>query len=138
MTEWQRLKKDAPSIFEHLARDAEEDHQSIPDYLGERDDPQDYFADLMLYCRNQIAKVGQRPMLLAVAGMVRSKRAILRSDARDTLAKYQLMLDNDLCKALKALRDAQEWRMKSIEAVPETDGFVSENAGAQHSCKPFG
>lgn len=133
LTDWQRLEKDAPLIFEQLASDVEDEHQSIPDYLAEWDEPQGYFADLMLYCRNQIAKGEQRPMILAVAEMVRSKRAILRGDARDALAKYQVMLDNELYKAFKALREAQEWRMNSIEAAPYTDGFVSENAGAQCS-----
>jgi hypothetical protein len=33
------------------------------------------------------------------------------------------MLDNELYKAMKALRDAQEWRMNSC-VVADVDGFV--------------
>ncbi len=126
-----RLKKDAPLIFEQLSRDAKEAHQSILDYLrAEWDTPRDYFADLMRYCRNEIAKAENRPKILAVAEMVHSKRAILMGDERDILAKYQVMLDNELYKAMKALREAQEWRMKSIEAVA-ADGFDPENASIE-------
>lgn len=128
LTDLNRLKKDAPLIFEQLSRDAKEDHQSILDYLrAEWDTPRDYFVDLIRYCRNEITKAENQPKILAVAEVVRSKRAILMGDERDILAKYQVMLDNDLYKAMKALREAQEWRMKSIEAVA-ADGFDPENA----------
>ena len=53
------------------------------------------------------------------------------------LSKYQIMLDNELYKALKALREAQEWRMKAIEALPETDGFVLENASGSARLNPM-
>lgn len=92
LTDWQRLEKDAPLIFEQLASDVEDEHQSIPDYLAEWDEPQGYFADLMLYCRNQIAKGEQRPMILAVAELVRSKRAILRGAARNLSAHLHPLL----------------------------------------------
>ena len=131
LTDLDQLKKDVPLIFEQLSSDAE-DHRSIPDYLrAEWGNLRDYFDGLIRYCRTEISKVGHRPMILALAEMVRSERAILMSDEKDTLAKYQVMLDNELYKAMKALREAQEWRMKSIEAIPEANGFVSENASAE-------
>ena len=36
------------------------------------------------------------------------------------------MLDNELYKALKVLREAQEWRMKTIEPLNDENGFVLE------------
>jgi DNA-binding winged helix-turn-helix (wHTH) protein len=39
---------------------------------------------------------------------VKSKHVILKEKLRDSLCKYQVMLDNELYKAMKALRDAQE------------------------------
>ncbi len=36
------------------------------------------------------------------------------------MARYQTTLDNQLFKLLKALREAQEWRMKTIEPVGQT------------------
>jgi hypothetical protein len=55
-------------------------------------------------------------MIFAVAELVRSHRAVLSGDALDTLVKYQVMLDNDIYKALKALREAQASRGKVIYA----------------------
>jgi hypothetical protein len=36
----------------------------------------------------------------------------------DLLARYQTTLDNQLYKALQALRQAQEWRLKTLDSVP--------------------
>lgn len=38
----------------------------------------------------------------------------------DALAKYQVMLDNELYKAIKALRETQVWRLDAL------NGFVLE------------
>lgn len=54
-------------------------------------------------------------MILAVAELVRSHRAVLSGEALDTLAKYQVMLHNDLYKGLKALREAQASRVTYAE-----------------------
>lgn len=42
-------------------------------------------------------------------------------DAPDVLARYQSALDNDLYKAMRALREAQSWRLAHLEAVAEPD-----------------
>jgi hypothetical protein len=104
--------------------DAEEERQSIPDYLADGDGLQEYLAELNRYCLKQIARAQQQPMILAVAELVRSHQAVLSGEALDT-AKYQVMLDNDLYKALKALREAQASRGNV------TNGFVLENAAAE-------
>jgi hypothetical protein len=104
----------APLTFDQLERDAEEERQSIPEYLADCDGLQEYLAELVRYCRKQIAKAEQQPMVLAVAELVRSNRAVLSGEALDTLVKYQVMLDNELYKALKALREAQASRGKVI------------------------
>ncbi|MGH8580551.1 MAG: hypothetical protein ACREVK_10700 [Gammaproteobacteria bacterium] len=114
LTDLDQLKKDAPLTFGQLESDAEEELQSIPDYLADGDGLQEYLAELNRYCCNQIARAEQQPMILAVAELVRSHRAVLSGEALDTLAKYQVMLDNDLYKALKALREAQTSRGRVI------------------------
>ena len=54
-------------------------------------------------------------IVLEIAQMVRNKRAILQHGLlRDALAKYQIMLDNELYKAIKALRETQTWRLESL------------------------
>jgi len=117
LTNLDQLKKNAPLIFGQVERDADEERQSIPDYLADGDGLEEYLAELNRYCRDQLAKAQQRPMILAVAELVRNHRAVLSGDALDTVAKYQVMLDNDLYKALKALREAQAMRGKVIYAT---------------------
>ena len=46
-----------------------------------------------------------------------AKRLELPSDTLELLARYQTTLDNQLFKLLKALREAQEWRLKTIDPV---------------------
>jgi len=35
--------------------------------------------------------------------------------------RYQTTLDNQLYKALRAFRDAQEWRLKTLDVAGEQD-----------------
>jgi hypothetical protein len=122
-----KLKKSAPLTYQQLLRDAEEDQETPADYLQAFKSPVEYFIDLAHYCREQIKQAEQRPMVLAIAAMVKSKRAILQDKTRETLMKYQVMLDNEFYKAIKALREAQEWRLKTLETVSENEnGFVLE------------
>lgn len=115
------LKKEAPLIYKQLADDAEQDEQSIEEYFEGWDQPLDFFYDLIKYCESEIQKAKQRPLVLEIAQTVRNKRAIVQQgQLRDALAKYQVMLDNELYKAIKALREAQAWRRDTL------NGFVLE------------
>ncbi len=122
------LKKSFPLTYQQLISDAEQDKQSPTEYLSEFNEPWEYFVELARYAREQIKSAEQRPFVLEIAAMVRNKRAILRDKTRESLGKYQIMLDNELYKAMKALREAQDWRLKSLPIIPESkNGFVLEN-----------
>ena len=54
-------------------------------------------------------------MAQAIAELVRAQRAIPSAVTADKLSRYQTMLDSGLYKALKALREAQQWRRETIE-----------------------
>ena len=56
---------------------------------------------------------------MALAEHVRAKRLVLPKDTLELLSRYQTTLDNQLYKALRALRDAQDWRLKTIEMAPQ-------------------
>ena len=121
LTNMGRLKKYAPTVYKNLQEDAKEDQQTIDEYLKEYDDPIDYFTNLISYCQDEIRQAKQRPLVLEIAQTVRNKRAILQlGELRDALAKYQVMLDNELYKAIKALRETQVWRLGAL------NGFVLE------------
>jgi hypothetical protein len=123
-----QLKKSAPLTYQQLFSDAGMNQQSPEEYLQEFDPPSKFFIELAHYCREQIKQAEQRPMVLEVVEMVKNKGAILKDKLRDTLSKYQIMLDSELYKAIKALREAQDWRFKSLTVIPNDNGFVLENA----------
>lgn len=127
MGDWPKLAERAPLVYAELLSDAGEESQTVEEYLGEFDRPDDYFRIFRDYCRKRLSLPERQPRLLALAETVREERSILWGDIRDKLAKYQVQLDNDLLKAVKALREAQEWRLKTIEAADGASGFVLEN-----------
>ena len=124
LTDLEALKIEAPLMYKQLAEDAETDEEPIEVYLKGWDEPLEFFYDLIKYCQDEIKKAKQRPLVLEIAGTIRNKRAILQQgQLRDALAKYQVMLDNELYKAIKALRETQVWRLDAL------NGFVLENTG---------
>jgi len=54
-----------------------------------------------------------RSRVLAVVELVKSCHSI-PSD-QDLINRYQTTLDNELHKAIRELREAQEWRLKTIQ-----------------------
>jgi hypothetical protein len=88
------FKKSTPLTYQQLLNDARDEEQTPEQFLQVYEEPIDYFIDLARYCREQIKQAEQRPMVLEVAELVRSKRTILKDNLRDALSKYQVMLDN--------------------------------------------
>ena len=72
-------------------------------------------ANLLKWCHEQLNVAEQRPRVLAVAEQVAAKRLVLSDEALEVFSRYQTTLDNQLYKALKALREAQEWRAKTLD-----------------------
>ena len=109
------IKEHAPLIFQRILSDAGNE-DGIPDLLDGFDD---YFTNIADECRVQIKRAKQKPLVLELAELIRNKRAILKDELRETLSKYQVMLDNELYKAIKALREAQEWRFKTLTVISD-------------------
>jgi hypothetical protein len=84
-----------------------------------------------MWCRREAAtleeKQTRQPVLAALANKASEK---LRVPWRklDVLTKYQTTLDNQLYKAMKALREAQDLRIASIDAIESTDEEVPADA----------
>ncbi len=123
------LEKLAPHVFGQLSSDAEEDdskpEELLDDYTG---GATVYIAELYSYCRKQLQKAEVRPRILALAQQVKQKRLVLPAKTLELFARYQTTLDNQIYKALKALREAQEWRLKTIEASAEPDSGTETKA----------
>jgi hypothetical protein len=107
----------APLAFGQLQSEADEDKELLADYLKVQEGGLTGFIDrLLAWCQTQLREAENRPRLLALAEQVRARRLILPDDMLDVFSRYQSTLDNQLYKALRALRDAQEWRLKTLEA----------------------
>jgi hypothetical protein len=118
------LARTAPLIYQALREAAAHEGRSIgafvQDYQGGLDE---YLKDFVRSCRDALQEAERSPLILALASLVRSERAIPETETRELLAKYQVTLDNQLYKAVKALRETQEWRLKTLEgAVVDTEG----------------
>lgn len=106
-----------PMIFQELCIGAKLNAVTPEDYLQKYETSADYFKHVARYCRDEIQQFERKQLVLAVAQLVKDKRAILPEKSRDSLAKYQVMLDNELYKALKTLREKQEWRVNSLRTI---------------------
>ncbi len=113
------LEKSAPLVFEQLKSEADEDRDPPAKFIADRKGGMPaYIAELSLWCREQLRHAKARPHIRAVAELVRAKRLVLPADTLELLARYQTTLDNQMFKLLRALREAQEWRLKTLESSP--------------------
>jgi hypothetical protein len=112
------LPKLAPIVFEQLQSDAEEDGESVETFLAtHKDGLTGFVAELLKWCLEQLKEAEQRPRILKTAEDVKAARSILPPDALEIISRYQTSLDNQLIKGLRALREAQEWRLKTLEVT---------------------
>ena len=58
----------------------------------------------------------RQPTVLKLAAQAKDKLAVPWQKL-NVLSKYQTTLDNQLFKAIKALRDEQNWRMSLMDVV---------------------
>lgn len=125
------IEASAPNLHGQLQEDAAEDGETIEKFIaGHKGGLVAYLGELMLWCREQMRAAEARPTVLALADQVRIKRLIMSSDDLDLLGRYQTTLDNQLYKALRAFREAQEWRIKTLDASPAPRG-VPDAAAAE-------
>ena len=120
------IKQHAPLIYQILAEEAETDGESINDYIKNFESLREWIEDSISFYESQIKIAEQRPLILEIVRSVQNKHSILQGKLRDSLSKYQVMLDNELYKAIKILRETQTYRLETLELVTESNGFVLE------------
>lgn len=124
------LAKKAPLIYAQLKCDADENHEDLAQHVaGLEHGVTSYVGDLAQRCCEQLNEAEQRPRLIALAEQLRAKRLVLPMEQLETLSRYQTTLDNQLYRALRALREAQEWRLKTLEGET-VDQFAETDIGA--------
>lgn len=115
---FETLPDTAPLVWAQLESDVEDGQSGPQDYVKVyKNGLTGYIAELLDWCRSEQSKAERRPQLLALAEQVSAERLVLSADDLELLARYQTTLDNQLYKALRALRDAQEWRFRTLEAT---------------------
>jgi len=120
--EFKTLPKAAPLLFAQLKSDAEDDSDDIAAYLKDYDNGlSGYASDIARWCREELRKAEKRPHILALADQLRAKRLVLPPETLALFTRYQTTLDNQLYKALRAFRDTQEWRLKTLDVAGEQD-----------------
>lgn len=128
---WQGGSVDAlaavcPKVHEQLIGDAG-GVESVDEFLrsNSRQGLDGYLAELVRWCRAFLRKAERHDQIQALAVHARQKLS-LPWGRLDLLNRYHVALDNQLYKALRALRDAQRWR---LNAVPlEVGGEVMSRA----------
>jgi hypothetical protein len=108
-----------PLLYEILQQTAEEKGITPEQYLQNYESPIAYFATIIDDYRGELLQASQKQIILDVAALVKDKRVVLAEKMRDSFSKYQVMLDNELYKAIKALREVQTWR---IDMLPTANG----------------
>jgi hypothetical protein len=123
------IERLAPTIYGQLMTDA--DGESPEVFLaGHKGGLTVYIGELMLWSRAELKEAEARPHILSVAEQVRTRSAVLPGPTLELLTRYQTALDGQLHKALRALREAQEWRLKTLDdtATETADREVSDVA----------
>jgi hypothetical protein len=116
-----KIEAQLPTIFNELCIGAKFNAVTPEDYLQKYETPLHYFKNVARYCHDELQQLERKRLVLAVAEMIKNKRAILPEKSRESLAKHQVMLDNELYKAIKALREAQTWRIDMLPAANRQD-----------------
>jgi hypothetical protein len=121
-----KLHRNAPLIYRQLKSDAESDNETIDEHLKAYDNGlSGYLAELIRWCRKELETAQRRPKILHLADQFRARNLVLPTHVLQLFTRYQTMLDNQLYKALRALREAQEWRLKQCPAADETNALES-------------
>lgn len=125
-----RLPDALPLTYAQLKEDAEEVELSVEEYLTKTENGlPGYARELVDYCRKELTAAERRPRVLELAEVVRQRRLVLEPGLLEVLTRYQTTLDNQLIRLLKALREAQSWRLQTLDlcnAMPGSTGNAAE------------
>lgn len=112
----ERLAEDGPLLFGALKRDADVKGMGIKDFLQLYDGGLFAWAkQTSLKCAAEISAHARRHVILEVAALVKVQQSA--PIQQELIGRYQTALDNELYRAIRALREAQEWRLNTLDVV---------------------
>ena len=109
------IKNTMPLYYAELEICAEESDQTVPDYIADAD----LYEDIRMikqWCEQQCQSADNYVLALQAIKLLQSKAALAID--HQAINDYHIRLDNQLYKALKALREAQSWRLETLEVKP--------------------
>ena len=109
-----RLSKDAPLIYQQLLEELEaEEHQSAELYFEDTESTlKEWAGEIYNWCKEEIKRSERKVEVQSVAELVRT--SLTAPINNELIVRYQTGLDNELYKAIEALRKQQEWRGKAV------------------------
>ncbi len=117
------VEKIAPECWQQLQQETEdEEEESAEAYLKScNTDLSAWLVEMKKYADTELAKARLRPKNIELFNNAFAEQGILSDKYRESFERYQASLDNQLYKAMKELRQLQEWRLNTIETVPIDD-----------------
>ena len=112
-----RLKTEAALIYENLVDEADQEEIELNEYINAHlkiDDQgiHDWACNLAEWCRVELSRLNRKAIVLTVTEQLRNK--LTAPINNELLVRYQAGIDNELYKAIEALRKQQEWRIKGM------------------------
>jgi len=125
------VEKIAPECWQQLQQETEdEEEESAEAYLKScNTELSAWLAEMKKYADTELTKARQRPKNIELFNNAFAEQGILSDKFRESFERYQASLDNQLYKAMKELRQLQEWRLNTIETVPVADVPMEQAAG---------
>ena len=117
------MKNTMPLCYGQLGSEAKEDESTPAQYFQYQCELGyggigSWVSDLKTWCNRQIQKADDFDKAQALIPTVLDKLSVIPASQVITFNKYQGSLDNQLFKTMKALREQQEYRLRTIDSVP--------------------
>lgn len=112
-----KLKAEASLIYQRLVDEAHDEEIELNTYINDylkKDDMgiHEWACSVGDWKRKEISRLNRKTLVLKVAEQLKNK--LTAPIDNELLARYQAGIDNELYKAIEALRKQQEWRSKGM------------------------
>ncbi len=113
------LAKKAPLIYQQLCEEAQEDETPLAEYVNSLSNELiGWFVDLRHWCNKELKQYEIRENIPPVLQLVQEKETA--HTGMELMNRYQGAIDNELYRAMDALRKQQDWRQKNgVDLEPE-------------------
>jgi succinate dehydrogenase flavin-adding protein (antitoxin of CptAB toxin-antitoxin module) len=108
------LKENAPLIYQHLVDEADNEDYELEAYVAflnqDNEGLYNWTFELYKWVSSEVKDSERKALVQAIGEKVKAK--LTAPIGNDLLARYQASIDNEMYKAIEALRKQQEWRSK--------------------------